>query len=62
MKLVFRIDVFLDYLRENGADEKQIQKVLRKKDWGKYDGMTYEEVKRHEVYVLKQWFKQEEKS
>jgi hypothetical protein len=54
--------VFLDYLRENGADEKQIQKVLRKKDWGKYDGMTYEEVKRHEVYVLKQWFKQEEKS
>jgi len=62
MKLVFRIDLFIEYLRKHVASERDIQRVLDYKDWGKYDGMTYDEVRHHEVYLLKEWFTQEEKS
>lgn len=62
MKLVFKIDRFITWCYINGSTPRQVQNLLEKHDWGKYDGMSYEEVKKQEYAVMREWFepKQEE--
>lgn len=60
MKYIFRIDRFIDWLYLNGSTPHQVDKMLNQFDWGRYDGMTYEEVCKTELYVIKDWFTKEE--
>lgn len=57
---VFKIDRFISWCRSCNASESEINEVLERKDWGKYDGMTIEEVKKHETKVMRSWFAMEE--
>jgi|GEM_PF-5151538 len=60
MKLVFKIDRFIDWCYLNGSTEHKVRKMLEQYDWGKYEGMTYEEVRKEEVAIMREWFVKEE--
>jgi hypothetical protein len=59
MKCYFSLDLFLDWNRFQGARERAIEKMMKECSWKSYEGMEFEEVKKREPYVLREWFKTE---
>jgi hypothetical protein len=59
--MIFDINLFIQWLEQKGESELAIEKILRKQDWHKFEGMSLEEVRKHVTYVCRQWFRQEER-